>query len=97
MVYVLRLNYNTRSYEQVYRMKQTSLHMCRVGQNRIYAPYMTVYWDIPCQKFRIYTIYIYGSGQPYTCAVSEGAGGLALHNFVFAMVSGNLRSHTHSS
>ena len=34
----------------------------RVGQNRIYAPYMTVYlyiWWFSCQKHRIYTVYIW--------------------------------------
>jgi hypothetical protein len=25
-------------------------------------------WWFPCQKYRIYTVYIYGSGQPYTCS-----------------------------
>jgi hypothetical protein len=36
----------------------------RVGQNRIFTPYMTVYflW-FPCQKY-LKTPYIYGSGQP---------------------------------
>ena len=29
----------------------------RVGQNRIYTPYMTVYLVIPCQKHRMYTVY----------------------------------------
>jgi len=38
--------------------------LCRVGQNRIYTPHMTVYLVIPCQKYRIYTVYINGSGQP---------------------------------
>ena len=44
--------------------------ICWVGQNHIYTLYMTVYLVIPCQKYRIYTayiyIYIYGSGQPYS-------------------------------
>jgi len=46
--------------------------MIRVGQNRIYTPYMTVYLVISLPKIpyihRIYIyiyIYIYGSGQPY--------------------------------
>ena len=46
-------------------------HVCRVGQNRIYTPYMTVHLVISLPKLpyihRIY-IYIYGSGQPYMCA-----------------------------
>ena len=28
--------------------------MSRVGQNRVYTPYMTVYFVIPCQKYRVY-------------------------------------------
>ena len=53
--------------------------MYRVGQKRIYTPYMTVYMvisllytiydrvfgDFPAKVFRLYTVYIYGSGQPY--------------------------------
>jgi len=35
----------------------------RVGQNRIYTPYMTVYLMISLPKIP-YTPYIYGSGQP---------------------------------
>ena len=31
----------------------------RVGQNRIYMPYMTVYLVISCPKYRIYTVYIW--------------------------------------
>jgi len=42
-------------------------HMYRVGQNRIYTPYMTVYLMKSLQKITLYTPYIYGSGQPYTC------------------------------
>jgi hypothetical protein len=46
--------------------------MSTVGQNRIYAPYMTVYTVISLPKIpyihRIYIyIYIHGSGQPYFC------------------------------
>ena len=36
----------------------------RVGQNRIYTPYMTVYLVISLPSMRILTVYIYGSGQP---------------------------------
>jgi hypothetical protein len=35
------------------------LVISRVGQNRIYAPYMTVYMVISFQKYRIYTVYTY--------------------------------------
>ena len=38
--------------------------MVRVGQNRIYAPYMTVYLVIFLPKTLHITVYI-GSGQPY--------------------------------
>jgi len=31
----------------------------RVGHNRIYTPYMTVYLVISCQKNRIHTVYIW--------------------------------------
>jgi len=46
-----------------------SQHVCRVGQNRIYTPYMTVCMVI--SLFKIPYIYrinvcIYGLGQPYT-------------------------------
>ena len=34
------------------------VHISRVGQNRIYTPYMTVYL-VPCQNYRIYTVYIW--------------------------------------
>ena len=37
----------------------------RVGQDRMYTPYMTVYLMISLPKIP-YTSYIYGSGQPYT-------------------------------
>ena len=59
--------------------------MCRVGQNRIYTPYMTVYLVIPCQKDRMCTVYIYGSGQPYirvmlcVCEILHDEGAWALH------------------
>jgi hypothetical protein len=40
--------------------------MRKVGQNRIYAPYLTVYLVTFLPKNTVYTpyIYIYGSGQP---------------------------------
>jgi hypothetical protein len=41
----------------------TTCIVLRVGQNRINTPYMTVYLVIslwfPCQKYRIYTVYIW--------------------------------------
>jgi len=40
--------------------------MCRVGQIRIYTPYMTVCMVNSLPKIP-YTPYIYGSGQPYIC------------------------------
>ena len=44
-------------------------YMSRVGQNRIYAPYMTAYLviSLPKTPYIVYTPYIYGSGQPYIC------------------------------
>jgi len=33
--------------------------ICRVGQNHIYSPYMTVYLVIFCRKYRTYTVYIW--------------------------------------
>jgi hypothetical protein len=36
----------------------------RVGQNRIYLPYMTVYLVISLQKYRIYTVYIWFWANP---------------------------------
>ena len=49
----------------------------RVGQDRIYTPYMTVYLVISLPKLLyIHHIYIYDSGQPYSfwlrCRLSEG-------------------------
>jgi hypothetical protein len=43
-------------------------HIHRVGQNRMYTPYMTVYLAIflPIIPYTVYTPYIYGSDQPYT-------------------------------
>jgi len=45
--------------------------MFRVGQNRIYTPYMTVYLVVSLPNFTVYTPYIYGSGQPYTCSLGS--------------------------
>jgi len=36
----------------------------KVGQNRIYTPYMTVHLVISLPKNTVYAPYIYGSGQP---------------------------------
>jgi len=61
------------------RLVQPTCHMPRVGQNRIYTPYMTVRMVMFLLKIlhvhRIY-LYMYGSGQPYTChtAVLASAG-----------------------
>jgi len=35
------------------------MYKARVGQNRMYTPYMTVYFVISLQKYRIYTVYIW--------------------------------------
>jgi hypothetical protein len=40
------------------------MYMIRVGQNRIYTPFMTVNLVICLPKNAVY-IYIYGSGKPY--------------------------------
>jgi len=48
------------------------LMLSRVGQNRIYTPYMTVYLVISLQKMRVYTVYMYGSDQPYVLAKGKG-------------------------
>jgi hypothetical protein len=47
-------------------LQWVSVLMCRVGQNRIYTPYMTVYLVISLPNIP----YIYGSGQPYLCGSS---------------------------
>jgi hypothetical protein len=60
------------SHRNVLRINYHNLlvfHVCNVGQNRTYTPYMTVYiWWLLCQNYRI-TLYVYGSGQPYKFAV----------------------------
>jgi len=53
-------------------VRQLSKFMCRVGQNRIYTPYMTVYLVIFLPNYRIYTEYIF-FGQPYACDYSRRA------------------------
>ena len=48
-------------------LHQSFTHINRVGQNRIYTPYMTVYFVISLPKSPyIHRKYICGSGQPYT-------------------------------
>jgi len=42
--------------------------MCRVGQNHIYTVYIRLFFAGTSSNIRSYTVYIYGSGQPYTCA-----------------------------
>ena len=45
--------------------------ICRVGQNRIYTPYITVYFgDFPT-KNTVFAPYIYGSGQPYVYGLGK--------------------------
>jgi hypothetical protein len=38
---------------------QNHIHIYKVGQNRIYTPYMTVYLVNFYQKYHIYTVYIW--------------------------------------
>jgi hypothetical protein len=52
-------------YVKVCDVTERQRCICRVGQNRIHTPYMTVYLMISLPKYRRYTVYIYGSGQPY--------------------------------
>ena len=53
--------------------------LCRVGQNRTYIPYMTVYLVISLQKLpyihRIYMVL----GQPYACASGIDVAVVGLH------------------
>ena len=56
------------------------INICRVGQNRIYTPYMTVYLVISLKKYP----YIYGSGQPYTYSV---------HSVCLAGISPDIRAY----
>ena len=48
------------------------LFICRVGQNHIYTVYIRYYWQGNHQIYGhiwcIYTVYLYGSGQPYLFA-----------------------------
>jgi len=53
-------------------LKACTQHICRVGQNRIYGPYMTIYLVISLPKIS----YIYGYGQPYTFESKFGFAGL---------------------
>jgi hypothetical protein len=41
--------------------------MCRVGQSRMYTPYMTVYLVISLPEIPYIAPNKYGSGQPYVC------------------------------
>ena len=50
------------------------VRMCRVGQNRVYTPYMTVCIVISLPKYRIYIVYT------YMCMV------LAIPTYVFVSV-----------
>ena len=65
-----------------------TLHIRRVGQNRIYTPYMTVCMVIPLLKIpyvhRIY-VQIYGSGPPYIYGV---------HTVLFWGKSPNIQAYT---
>jgi len=48
-----------------------SVHICRVGQNciHIYALYDHIFDEIPAKMPYVHRLYLYGSGQPYTCAM----------------------------
>jgi hypothetical protein len=60
-------------------------HICRVGQNRINAPYMTVLLVISLRKIPyIHCVYIYGFGQPYTS--------VSLQNQAAATLQGRLET-----
>jgi len=50
------------SYAYIYMVMATHV-ICRVGQNRVHTPYMTVYFVIFDQKYRVYTVYMW-SWQP---------------------------------
>jgi len=52
--YPRRIMQSCRSTDAYY--KESWGQMCRVGQNRIYAPYI---WWFPHQKHRIYTVYMH--------------------------------------
>ena len=49
------------------RASEGSKVMSRVGHNRTCTPYMTVYLAISLPNNTVYTPYVYGSGQLYTC------------------------------
>ena len=70
-VSIVLANYTVTSLKLVFvfaaqgRSTATTGTPSRVGQNRTYAPYIwPCIWWFPCQQYRIYPVYIYGSGQP---------------------------------
>jgi len=51
-----------------FTLKRTSSGMCRVGQNRMYTPYMTVHFVIFQPNIPdTHHICLFGSGQPQAC------------------------------
>jgi len=44
------------------------MQICRVGQNHTYTVFIRYFWQGNHQIYGVYTVYIYGSGQPYKSA-----------------------------
>jgi len=62
-----------------------TLRMHRVGQNHIYTV-CTVFLAGKSPNIRSYTVYIYGSGQPYTCMTTSLVSGYtAVHTLLIRM------------
>jgi hypothetical protein len=63
-----------------------SKHLCRVGQNHIFTVYVQYFW-LGNYHFTVYIYtYIYGSGQPYICALRQEAV-CSCHNFLASRFS----------
>jgi hypothetical protein len=67
------------SKKEAYTRWYSTFPICRVGQNLIYTVYIRHFWQENHQNIRPYTVYIYGSGQPYLsvipfnfCAMESG-------------------------
>ena len=71
-------NEYARSYhtlpQEVHKTFRKHTHICRVGQNSIYTPYVTVSLVISLPKIPDITPYSYGSDQPYIFALRGGCG-----------------------
>ena len=46
------------SYIRIYVWFWPTLHMHKVGQDRMYTPYLTVYWVISLPIYHIHTVYM---------------------------------------